>query len=53
MPGPQGRVSVSARVPGASARVAGVQAMATPAAFDDPQEVALACAGYVSAGQVK
>jgi hypothetical protein len=36
-----------------SARVAGVQAMAIPAAFDDPQEVALACAGYVSAGQVK
>jgi hypothetical protein len=36
-----------------SARAADVYAMPVPKAFDDVHEVALACAGYVSAGQVK
>jgi hypothetical protein len=34
-------------------RAAGVNVMPIPKAFDDPHEVALACAGYVSAGLVK
>jgi hypothetical protein len=36
-----------------SARAAGVNAEAIPKAFADSQEVALACASYVSAGMVK